>query len=66
MSSPSRRRSDRVSLTVLLEVSGTDSHGAEFKEPGKTLIVSRRGAMIVFARELTARTANPHSAQGSR
>jgi hypothetical protein len=52
MSSPSRRRSDRVSLTVLLDVSGTDSHGAEFKEPGKTLIVSRRGAMIVFPREL--------------
>ncbi len=52
MSSPSRRRSDRVSLTVLLEVSGTDSHGAEFKEPGKTLIVSRRGAMIVLGREL--------------
>jgi hypothetical protein len=52
MSSPSRRRSDRVSLTVLIEVSGTDSHGVEFKEPGKTLIVSRRGAMIVFAREL--------------
>jgi hypothetical protein len=52
MSSPSRRRSDRVSLTVLLEVAGTDSHGVEFKEPGKTLIVSRRGAMIVLEREL--------------
>jgi len=49
---PSRRRSDRVSLTVLLEVSGTDSQGQEFKETGKTLIVSRRGAMIVVGREL--------------
>ncbi len=52
MSSPSRRRSDRVSLTVLLDVSGTDSQGNEFKDSGKTLIVSRRGAMIVLAREL--------------
>jgi PilZ domain len=54
MSSPSRRHSDRVSLTVLLEVSGTDSHGEPFKEAGKTLIVSRRGAMIVLGRDLKA------------
>jgi len=52
MSSPSRRRSDRVLLTILLEVSGTDSHGIEFKESGKTLIVSRRGAMIVLGKDL--------------
>ncbi len=52
MLSQSRRRSDRVSLTVLLDVSGIDSHGEEFKEPAKTLIVSRRGAMIVFGRDL--------------
>ena len=52
MSSPSRRRSDRVSLTVLLQASGTDSHGVEFNEPAKTLLVNRGGAMIVFGREL--------------
>jgi hypothetical protein len=54
MLSPSRRRSDRVSFTVLLEISGTDSHGEEFKQAGKTLIISRRGAMIVFGKELTS------------
>jgi hypothetical protein len=52
MSSPSRRRSDRVSLTVLLDISGTDIHGEEFNEPAKTLMVSRGGAMIVFGRDL--------------
>jgi len=52
MSSPLRRRSDRVSLTLLLEASGSDSHGEEFKEPAKTLIVSRRGGLIVLSRDL--------------
>jgi hypothetical protein len=50
--SPSRRRSDRVSLTVLLEASGTDSHGQDFSEPAKTLLINRGGAVIVFGREL--------------
>ena len=31
------------------EVSGTDSHGEEFNESAKTLLVNRRGAMIVLA-----------------
>jgi len=52
MPSPSRRRSDRVSLTVLLEASGTDSHGQEFSEAAKTLLINRGGAVIVFGREL--------------
>lgn len=52
MSSDSRRRSDRVSLTVLLDVSGTDSRGEQFSEPGKTLMVSRHGALIIFPRDL--------------
>lgn len=52
MSSPvSRRRSDRVSLTIFLEASGTDPQG-EFREPAKTLLVSRRGAVIVIPRDL--------------
>ena len=52
MTSPSLRRSDRVSLTLLLEASGTDSHGQEFKEPTRTLLINRTGAVIVFEREL--------------
>ncbi len=52
MHTNSRRGSDRVSLTVLLEASGTDSHGENFNEPAKTLLLSRHGAVIVFGREL--------------
>src|SRR5271154_1585851 len=48
----SKRRSDRVSLTLLLEASGTDSHGREFKERARTLLISRGGAVIVFERQL--------------
>lgn len=47
-----KRRSERVSLTLLLEVSGQDAQGQEFKEPAKTLLINRTGAVIVFAREL--------------
>lgn len=50
-SSASRRRSDRVSLTILLEASGADEQG-EFSETAKTLLVSRRGAVIVIPRDL--------------
>ena len=49
---PSRRRSDRISLTILLEASGTDSRGEEFTEPAKTLLVSQRGALLVLGRDL--------------
>lgn len=54
MTSPpsANRRSDRVSLTLLLEVSGKDSQGQEFKEPARTLLINRTGAVIVFPREL--------------
>lgn len=54
MTSPSRRRSDRVSLTLLLEIAGTDSHGQEFKEPTRTLLINRTGAVLVCERELEA------------
>jgi hypothetical protein len=53
MTSASVRRSDRVSLTLLLEASGTDSHAQEFKEPTRTLLINRTGAVIVCERELT-------------
>jgi hypothetical protein len=52
MTSPSLRRSDRVSLTLLLEASGTDSHGREFKEPARTLLINRTGAVIALDRSL--------------
>src|SRR5271155_631523 len=52
MSSLSRRRSDRVSLTLLLEVSGKDSHGQDFTDSAKSLLVSRSGAVISLEREL--------------
>jgi PilZ domain len=48
------RRSDRVTFTVLLEASGTDSHGREFKEPARTLLLNRAGAVITLDRELAA------------
>jgi hypothetical protein len=52
MESPSMRRSDRVSLTVLLEASGTDSLGEEFKDRARTMLINRGGAVIVLDREL--------------
>ncbi len=52
MGTPSMRRTDRVSLTVLLEASGTDSNGQEFKEPTRTLLINRGGAVIILEREL--------------
>ena len=52
MASAPVRRSDRVSLTLLLEASGVDSQGKEFKESARTLLINRTGAVIVLEREL--------------
>ena len=52
MESQPQRRSDRVTLTLLLEASGTDRQGQSFKEPTRTLLINRGGAMIVLGREL--------------
>ena len=54
MASPAMRRSDRVSLTLLLEVSGKDSLGKEFKAPARTLLINQGGAVIVLDRQLDA------------
>jgi hypothetical protein len=54
MASPAMRRTDRVSLTLLLEASGKDIHGKEFKEPARTMLINRSGAVIVLDRELNA------------
>jgi hypothetical protein len=52
MASASLRRTDRVSLTLLLEVSGTNSKGQEFKAPARTLLINRGGAVIILDQEL--------------
>jgi hypothetical protein len=49
-----RRRSDRVSLTLLLEVAGKDANGHEFTQASRTLLINRTGAVIVLQRELAA------------
>lgn len=54
MEEASPRRSDRVSLTLLLETSGKDATGQEFKEASRTLLINRTGAVIVLERELSA------------
>lgn len=54
MASAPIRRSDRVSLTLLLEASGVDSQGKEFKAPARTLLINRTGAVIVLERELAS------------
>lgn len=46
------RRTDRVSLTLFVEITGTDNQGQNFSEPGRTLLINRHGAVIVFERVL--------------
>jgi hypothetical protein len=48
------RRSDRVTMTLLLKVSGTDSQGQEFSDPATTLLISQHGAVIALKRDLPA------------
>jgi hypothetical protein len=52
MSSTSLRRTDRVSLTLLLEVTGRDAGGHEFKEQAKTLLINEGGGVVIVNREL--------------
>ena len=48
------RRSDRVALTLLLEVSGRDANGQEFRDAARTLLINQHGAVILLDRELAA------------
>ena len=52
MASAAQRRSDRVSLILLLQVSGTDINGQEFAEPSRTMQINRTGAVILLDRDL--------------
>lgn len=54
MASAALRRTDRVSLTLLLEASGRDVHGQDFKDSSRTLLINRTGAVIVLDRDLQA------------
>jgi hypothetical protein len=53
-SSATQRRSDRVSLTLLLEASGRDVNDQEFKLPARTMQINRTGAVILLERDLRA------------
>ena len=46
------RRSDRVAVTVPIEVIGTDIKGNQFLQQTRTLVVSRYGASVALARKL--------------
>ncbi|HTU33133.1 MAG TPA: PilZ domain-containing protein [Candidatus Acidoferrum sp.] len=52
MTSEGVRRSDRVALTLLLEASGHDVNGQEFREPARTILINRHGAVIVLDRDV--------------
>ena len=48
------RRSDRISISIPVEIFGADFTGEHFVEHCKTVIVSRHGATIIVSRKLAA------------
>lgn len=52
MDTVAQRRSDRVTLTLLLQASGKDAAGAQFETPSRTLQINLRGAVILLDRDL--------------
>jgi hypothetical protein len=50
--SGSRRRSDRIMLTIPLRVQGTDPSGTPYNEDARTVILNRHGARIQLPRRL--------------
>lgn len=52
MEEPGIRRSDRVTVTVAVEVNGTDASGQDFFDAAETVVVSRHGAAILVTRKL--------------
>jgi PilZ domain len=55
MRSQAARRSDRVSVTVPIEVIGRDINGHQFEQQTRTLVISRYGASIALACKLAPR-----------
>jgi hypothetical protein len=49
---PERRHSDRVMLTIPLNISGVDSHGRPFEAGARTISLNRNGLLIEAARPL--------------
>lgn len=54
MGTAAQRRSDRVSLTLLLEASGKDINEEDFAQPARTMQINRTGAVILLDRNLRA------------
>jgi hypothetical protein len=52
MGTAAQRRSDRVSLTLLLEASGNDINDELFTLPARTMQINRTGAVILLDRDL--------------
>jgi hypothetical protein len=48
------RRSDRIALAIPVEVVGRDLQDQEFKEKGRTVVISRHGATVLLNRMLAA------------
>jgi hypothetical protein len=46
------RRSDRVSISIPVEIFGADFSGEHFVEQSRTVLVSRHGATVVMSRKL--------------
>lgn len=61
MRMPGTRRSDRVTTSIRLLVSGNDMYGSVFVEECRTAVVSRHGARIVISQRI-----KPHQEVGVR
>jgi len=48
------RRSDRISISIPVEIFGADFTGEHFVEQCKTVVVSRHGATVIVSRKLAA------------
>jgi len=48
------RRSDRISISIPVEIFGADFTGEHFVEHCKTVVVSRHGATVIVSRKLAA------------
>jgi hypothetical protein len=49
---PEKRRSDRLMLTIPLEIEGTDEKGFPFKDDARTITLNRHGARVQTSRPL--------------
>lgn len=52
METEAPRRSDRVSIKLLLTVSGTDIEGKQFSETASTMLINQHGAVILLSRDV--------------